>query len=77
MLIERVSPFTGESRVRDLPITQEQMQNWLSGTLIQYAFPQLSAGQREFIVTGLTEEEWDEMFDREDEFEEDDNDTVF
>jgi hypothetical protein len=35
---------------------------WQSGMLIQDAFPMLSAGEREFIKTGITPQEWDEMF---------------
>ena len=65
MKIERVSPFTGEVRTRDLPITEEQMQAWRSGVLIQHAFPHLSAGDREFILTGISDDEWDEAFGEE------------
>lgn len=78
MIIERVSPFTGEIRQKDLPITQEHIDAWEAGALIQDAFPHLTAGEREFIMTGITDEEWDDLFsDTEDEFEEDDNDVVF
>jgi len=35
---------------------------WEAGTLIQDAMPQLSADQREFIMTGCTSEEWDLEF---------------
>jgi len=62
MIVVRNSPFTGEIRKRDLPITQEQLDAWLRGALIQDAFPQLSASAREFILTGMTDEEWDELF---------------
>jgi hypothetical protein len=73
MLIERFSPFTGERRVRDLPITQEQLDDWLSGTLIQKAFPHLSASEREFILSGITDDEWDELFVEEDSTDEDED----
>jgi hypothetical protein len=29
---------------------------------VQNEFPHLSAGQREFLKTGITDEEWDELF---------------
>jgi len=32
-----------------------------NGSLIQSAFPFLSNSEREFILTGLTDEEWEEM----------------
>jgi hypothetical protein len=62
MIVERKSPFTGITRKRDLPITEEQIKAWQDGALIQNVFPNLSAGDREFIKTGITDEEWDEAF---------------
>jgi len=62
MIVERVSPFTGEIRKKDLPITQEQLDSWRSGSLIQKAFPHLNDSDREFILTGISDDEWDEMF---------------
>jgi hypothetical protein len=38
---------------------------WQTGMLIQDAFPMLDAGQREFIKTGITPEEWDAAFGEE------------
>jgi hypothetical protein len=32
------------------------------GELIQSAFPYLTPGQRELLVTGITDEMWDDMF---------------
>jgi hypothetical protein len=46
----------------DLDVTQEQLDDWKSGTLIQNAMPQLSPDEREFLMTGVTKEEWDETF---------------
>ncbi len=62
MLIHRTSPFSGKSVVQDIPITNEQLEAWLSGELIQNAMPHLDAGQREFIKTGITDEEWEALF---------------
>ena len=46
----------------DLPCTQEQIDAWVGGELIQNAIPQLDAAQREFLISGSTSEEWDEVF---------------
>ena len=54
--------FTGVERTLDLPITEEQLSAWKDGTLIQDAMPKLSADEREFIMTGVTAEEWDNEF---------------
>ena len=36
------------------------------GLLIQEAFPELSDNAREFILTGATDDEWDEYFSEKD-----------
>jgi hypothetical protein len=39
----------------DLPVTMEQINRWqLDGVLIQDAFPNLNADEREFLKTGIT-----------------------
>jgi len=54
--------FTGIERTLDLDFTAEQLAEWKNGALIQDAMPNLSAADREFIMTGVTDEEWDEEF---------------
>jgi hypothetical protein len=43
----------------NLPILQEDIDRWCDGEYIQNVFPQLNADQREFLMTGITPEEWD------------------
>ena len=62
MLITKTSPFSGNTNVMEIDVTQEQIALWESGTLIQNAMPNLSADEREFIKTGITPEEWDSAF---------------
>ena len=62
MEITRRSPFSGIHHVMDLPVTQEQLDRWQAGELVQNVFPHLSADEREFIMTGITAQEWDEEF---------------
>jgi len=69
MLVTRKSSISGEINSIDLPITEEQIVRFESGELIQRAFPQLTAEQREFILTGITPEEWKVAFPDEDEDE--------
>ena len=61
MKVTRKSTITGVVHTLDLPITEEQMQAFLTGTLLQDAFPDLSAADREFILTGVTAEEWNAL----------------
>lgn len=62
MLITKKSLLTGRVHTMDLPCTQEQIDAWRNGQLIQDAMPQLDAQQREFLISGSTPEEWDEVF---------------
>lgn len=63
MKITRTSGLTGAINTRDLDITPKQYTQYLSGTLAQLAFPHLSADDREFLITGITPEEWREHID--------------
>lgn len=45
----------------DLAITEEQIDNFISGVKVQDAFPHLKPHEREFILTGMTPEEWDDL----------------
>ena len=65
MNITRTSFLSGKTHTIDLPITEEQFIAWRNGTLIQDAMPELTPSQREFILTGITEEEWDAYYDEE------------
>ena len=62
MIVSRVSPFSGTLNRMELPITVEQYNEWLNGVPVQDAFPHLNADDREFILTGILPNEWDEMF---------------
>jgi hypothetical protein len=62
MKITRTSWISGEVNTFDLPVTQEQMNLYAAGALLQDAFPNLTPDEREFIKSGITAEEWDEMF---------------
>jgi hypothetical protein len=50
----------------DLPVTEDQVNKYNNGALIQDAFPNLNASQREFLKTGLTDDDWDNMFSPDD-----------
>ena len=59
MLIGRRSPLTGIVRVWELDITEEQHRLWEQGELIQNAMPHLTPDEREFVMTGISPEEWE------------------
>ena len=62
MLITRKSLISGNINTMSLPITEEQYNAWEQGTLVQVAMPHLSPDEREFIMTGITPEEWADNF---------------
>lgn len=72
MIIKKKSPFSGIVHEMDLPITQAQVDAWQAGEYAQVAFSNLTARQREFIMTGITEQEWNDTFPEEDEEDEED-----
>ena len=65
MLITRKSLISGNTNTMSLPITEEQYTAWEQGTLVQVAMPHLSPDEREFVMTGITPEEWAETFGEE------------
>ncbi len=62
MLITMTSIVSGRTTTRDIDVEPEQIQAWQNGMLIQDAMPELSAPDREFIMSGITQEEWDGIF---------------
>jgi hypothetical protein len=63
MQITRTSPLTGKVHTLDLPVTQDQMDAFhRRDDLIQRIFPNLSPEEREFIKSGITDEEWQAHF---------------
>ena len=62
MKITKTSYVSGITRTLDIPVTEEQLEAWRNGELIQNAMPNLTANQREFLMTGIVQEEWDETF---------------
>lgn len=68
-IVTMTSPLTGKNNSMILKgVTRAMYDSWaLGGTLIQHAFPFLSADEREFLLSGYTQEDWDKMFPKEDE----------
>jgi hypothetical protein len=66
MRITKKSQLSGIEHTMDLDVTTEQMERFnnrrKSGEFIQHIFPDLKPDEREFILTGITSEEWDEAF---------------
>ena len=63
ILLERKSPKTVKVNSMILDTTKEALDSYYAGEgLIQVIFPQLNENEREFIKSGYTAEDWDEIF---------------
>lgn len=62
MKIQRQCVMTGVWKEMDLPVTEEQMARYNNGEMAQRAFPNLTADEREFIISGTTADVWEAMF---------------
>ena len=55
--------ISGMENTLDLDVTQEQLNRYAEGIeYIQDVFAHLTAPEREFIKTGITPDEWNELF---------------
>ena len=63
VFVYKQSIATGHINTMVIPTTQGRIEYWMqSGELIQDVMPDLTADQREFLMSGITPEEWDDMF---------------
>lgn len=64
MNVTRRSPFSGKTNTRFIRgLTEEMMNRYRAGEYpIQNIMPNISPEDREFIMTGITPEEWKEAF---------------
>ena len=62
MKITRRSHLTGKVHTMDLPVTGEQLIHVEQGEVIQSVLGHLTPGQREFVMTGITDDEWEAVF---------------
>jgi len=67
--IWRKSLISGEETTMDLDVTEEQLLEFCTPCRrkIQDIFPRLSLEEREFILTGITPQEWDDNLGEEEE----------
>ena len=63
MTIINQSKLTGKIHEMELDVTNEQVARYMRGEgLVQDIFPNLTSAEREFIVNGITPQEWETFF---------------
>lgn len=60
--IKKTSPLSGDENEMEIDVTQEQLDRWMAGELIQDVMPHLTKEEREFIMTGYIPEDWEVIF---------------
>jgi len=68
MKVTKQSQISGVVRTMELDITAQQLWSYEMGLgLIQDVFPNLNSSEREFLKTGVTDEEWTRVFGEQEE----------
>jgi hypothetical protein len=63
MIVEQISIISGNVNEMELDVTIEQLERWLNGReKVQYVFPHLTATEREFLITGMSEAEQNKFY---------------
>jgi hypothetical protein len=66
MLVTKTSQLAKTESTLDLDITQDQLNRvnlrYTTGELIQNIVPNLSVEEREFLISGITPTEWNQLF---------------
>ena len=66
MKITKQSSLSGVEHTIDIDITEEEFQRvelrFFTKELVQDIIPNVTRGEREFLMTGITQEEWDNTF---------------
>ena len=61
--LTKKSPFSGKVNSMVLDTTKEALNEYYNGSdrLVHIIFPDLNADEREFIMTGYTAEDWEQI----------------
>ena len=65
MLVTRRSVISGKEHTREIDVDPAKLDAWYRGQddrCVQQVFPNLSASDREFLMSGATDEEWGRLF---------------
>lgn len=60
--IVRLSPVSFRENSITVEVEQADLDSYNKGALVQNCFPYLTPAEREFIISGCTEEDWNSLF---------------
>lgn len=76
MKVTKKSNISGIIRSYDIDVTPEEIQEYENNGLAEKCFPRLNAAQREFMISGISEKEWNELL-KEQDLDESENDIDY
>lgn len=62
MKVTKRPPLSQVEHTLELDVTQEQLDRHAAGEFAQDVFPELDADAREFLISGITAQEWADAF---------------
>lgn len=62
MQISKMNMMTGQINTMEVNCTEQEFFRWQAGEFVQDAMPNATPTQREFLITGMTEAEQEELF---------------
>jgi|TARA_R110000787_G_scaffold139949_1_gene253583 hypothetical protein len=60
MIIGTYNPMTGDHVTINVPVTEEEILQWQMGTPASVVFSHLKQWERDVILTGMNEGDWDD-----------------
>ena len=60
--VTRTSQLSGKTRTQIFRMKWKDYLRWQEGVPVQRALPYLTADEREFLMTGITADEWEMVF---------------
>jgi hypothetical protein len=61
MIVTKKSMLSGKSHEMEIDVINKEIAAWMEDAPIQDVMPNLTASEREFLMTGITPAEWGEM----------------
>ena len=58
MIIAKTSSLSSKTHEMEIDVSDKQITLWMEGALIQDVMPNLTPEEREFLISGITPDEW-------------------
>lgn len=77
MLLTKASLLSGRTTTREIGLSERELEAYYeSDELIQRMYPHLSPEDREFVMTGITPEEWNRFREESDDEDDEEKEAI-